>query len=272
MQLSEPTRRYAKVNAAFSKQSYHFDDEDFANPILQQWRQLIYRHVDSILVQPSTILELNAGTGIDAVRFCRKGHRVHATDLSDGMIEQLRRKSKLTDLENRLTFQHVSYENLNEVEGKYNFIFSNFGGLNCLDDLTKVTHQLPQLLTPNGYVTWVIMPPVCLWEWSWALKGHIQKAFRRLTKKATAHLEGETFTAYYYTVQDLKEAFTSDFVLVNVESLGFISPPPASFLFVSRFPRITRLLNKFDGAVRKSWPFNRSGDHLIVTFQLKKDA
>lgn len=270
MLLPETTDQYTKVNAAFSKQSNHFDDEDFANPILQQWRQLIYQHADSFLLKPSTILELNAGTGIDAVRFCTKGHRVHATDLSDGMIEQLRLKSKLPNLENRLTVQQASYENLNEVAGKYDFIFSNFGGLNCLDDLTKVTRELPKLLTPKGYVTWVIMPPVCFWEWSWALKGHLRKAFRRLNKKATAHLEGELFTAYYYTIQDLKKAFAPDFALIKVESLGFISPPPASFMFASKFPRTTRLLNKVDATVRKQWPFNRSGDHLIVTFQLIK--
>jgi ubiquinone/menaquinone biosynthesis C-methylase UbiE len=267
MSHNDSIERYADVNAAFSKQSHHFDEEDFANPILLQWRQLIYQHVDSFLYRPSTILELNAGTGIDAVRFVRQGHSVHATDLSDGMIEQLKMKSRSPEFHNRLTVQQVSFEKLNEVGGKYDFVFSNFGGLNCLDDLTKVTHHLPRLLMPDGYVTWVIMPPVCFWEWAWALQGNFKKGFRRLNKKATAHLEGEIFTAYYYSLNDLITAFKPSFKLVKVEALGFISPPPASFRFVKRNPRITAMLNWIETLVRKRFPFNRSGDHLIVTFK-----
>jgi ubiquinone/menaquinone biosynthesis C-methylase UbiE len=266
----KPPITSANVNAAFSKQSPHFDEEDFSNPILQTWRQEIYRHVDSVLKKPSRILELNAGTGIDAVRFVRSGHTVHATDLSDGMIEQLKEKKSTADMDDRLTVQQMSFDQLQGVNGKFDLIFSNFGGLNCLDDLMKVTRGLPALLEKNGYVVWVIMPPVCFWEWTWAIKGNFKKAFRRLRKKAIAHLEGEYFMTYYFSLRDLTKAFGPDFHLVSCEALGLLSPPPASYRWVEKYPRLIRFLNRVDRLLAKRFPFNRWGDHLIVTFQYQK--
>ncbi|MEJ0029488.1 MAG: class I SAM-dependent methyltransferase [Bacteroidota bacterium] len=92
------------------------------------------------------MLELNSGTGIDATYFTSKGHSVLATDLSDGMISELKRK--------KIETRQLSYENVNQINEQFDYIFSNFGGLNCIDDLGKVTKHLPALLKPRGYVTW----------------------------------------------------------------------------------------------------------------------
>jgi ubiquinone/menaquinone biosynthesis C-methylase UbiE len=257
------------VDQAFSKQSVHFDEDDVSNPILQQWRQQVYAHVDRFIKPGSRILELNAGTGIDAVRFARSGHRVHATDLSSGMITTLNKKVAQLSLHDEISVQQVSFQNLAEVNGKFDFVFSNFGGLNCLEDLTKVTAQLPRLLNKNARVTWVIMPPVCLWEWSWLLKGQFKKAFRRLRKTTPAHLEGEIFTTYYHSLSDNKKAFGKQFTLLKASGLGVISPPPSATRFVTNHPDLTRLLTNLDQTICNMFPFNRCGDHLIVTFALE---
>ncbi len=255
------------VNTAFSKQSSHFDDDDFSNPILQQWRQQVYAHTGSFLKPNSKILELNAGTGIDAVRFAKQGHLVHATDLSDGMIAHLKKKVRELLLSEKITTQQVSFENLHDVNGKFDFVFSNFGGLNCTEDLTKVTCELPRLLNKGACLTWVIMPPTCLWELSWILKGQFRKAFRRLRKKTTAHLEGEFFTTYYFSLGDIKKALGPLFKLMKMEGLGVFAPPPSAPIFVKKYPVITKILNQFDRLTRNYFPFNRWGDHSIVTFQ-----
>jgi ubiquinone/menaquinone biosynthesis C-methylase UbiE len=104
------------VNKAFSKQAAHYDHDDQNNIVLQDLRRQIYKHVDGFLKPGSRILELNAGTGIDALRFVRAGHFVHATDLSDGMVTQLRKKAALPGME-RLTVQQLSYLQLDQVSG-----------------------------------------------------------------------------------------------------------------------------------------------------------
>ncbi len=258
---------WENVNAAFSKQSPHFDEDDLSNPILQQWRQQVYAHADLFLKPHSTILELNAGTGIDAVRFAKQGHRVHATDLSDGMIEQLNKKIGELSLSKKITTQQVSFENLKEVTGKFDFVFSDFGGLNCAEDLAGVMRDLPRLLNQGACLTLVIMPRICLWELSWVLKGQFKKAFRRLSGKTMAHLEGEFFVTYYYSLRDIKKIVGPQFKFLKAEGLGVLSPPPAATNFYKRYPALIKFLNRSDQTIRNWFPFNRWGDHIVVTFQ-----
>ena len=264
-----PAQRSA-VDRAFSKQSDHYDEEDSANPILQDMRRQVYAHVHKYLGPDDSILELNAGTGIDALYFARMGHRVHATDISTGMISQIKSKIESNDLQDRVTCQQVSYDQLINVnEQKFDYAFSNFGGLNCIQDLSNVTKYLPSLLNAGAHITFVIMPPLYLWELLWVLKGDTKQAFRRLHKGGVkAHLEGEFFRTYYHSLQDIKKAFGPQFQFIRTEGLCCLSPPPSPKEFSVRHPRVYRLLRKMDSIVRLTFPFNRWADHLIVTFKL----
>jgi ubiquinone/menaquinone biosynthesis C-methylase UbiE len=259
------------VNAAFSKQSAGYDDADQANIVLRDLREQVYKHVRRYLRPESHILELNAGTGIDALKFVSEGHHVTATDLSDGMVAQIKTKIARHQLHSRLKCLQLSYDNINILSGeKFDFVFSNFGGLNCIQDLRAVTHHLPQLLVPGAIVTWVIMPPVCLWELAGIFAGHGHKAFRRLQKNGTrSHLEGSYFTTYYHSLPDIKSAFGKQFRLIESEGLGALSPPPHRGDIPVAYPRLYNFLTKADRAVRSFTPFNRWADHIIVTFRFK---
>jgi len=261
------TDQWKNVDRAFSKQSTHFDEDDSSNPILQEWRQRIYAHVDKFLKPNSKILELNAGTGIDAIRFAEQGHSVRATDLSGGMITKMREKISIAVLTDKITVQQVSFDALDEVEGKFDYVFSNFGGLNCIDDLEKVSRHLPKLLNDGAFVTWVIMPRISPWEWTWILKGKIKTAFRRFNVNGTtARLEGESFTTFYHSLSKIEKSLGPTFRLINTEGLGVISPPPSAENFVKRFQTISYILNRIDRAASRMPLFNRWGDHIIVTF------
>jgi hypothetical protein len=235
-------------------------------------RLQIYHHVDKFLRPSSHILELNAGTGIDAFRFANAGHRVHATDLSTGMIAEIVRKTKGRPDLDRVTCQQLSYDNLDTITGtRFDYVFSNFGGLNCINDLSSVTSHLPALLNNNSYVTFVIMPPICIWEFLWVLKGQFKRAFRRLKKGGVyAHLEGEYFKTYYHSLSSIKDSFSADFKFVCTEGLGALSPNPGSTKFVAKYPALYTALRKADNIFRNSFPLNRWADHIIVTFQFIK--
>lgn len=257
------------VNDAFSKQSIHFDSDDQSNPILKLWRKRVYNHVNQYIKPSSTILEINAGTGIDALYFVKQGHIVHTTDLSTGMISQIKQKSKIFELKGRLTYQQCSFEELDSIGiNKVDYLFSNFGGLNCTNDLSKVTCHFPQLLNPEGIVTLVIMPPFSPWELLWVFKGKLKQALRRLSKQGTlAHLENENFRIYYHSISSIKKALGTSFQLIKCESLGVCSPPPGSVQFHAKHPRLTKLLERLDTSLANIMPFNRWGDHIIATYQ-----
>lgn len=258
------------VNRAFSKQSVTYDQHDANNPILKEMRGQVYQHLAEFLKPQSHILELNAGTGIDALHLVKLGHRVHAIDIADGMIQQLEKKILLNNL-SRLTCQQLSYDALDKVTGRdYDQAFSNFGGLNCIADLSLVTTKLPAILRPGAYVTWVIMPPVCLWELLWVFKGSFKKAFRRFPEKGVkAHLEGEYFQTYYHSLPDIKRAFGGPFRFIRSEGLAALTPQPHRTDFPLRHPNLYRGLQKTDAVLRTRFPFNRWADHIIVTFQYK---
>ncbi len=268
--LNDPkvAQQRASVNRGFSKQSLGYDKADRENIILQDLRKQVYRHVEGFIQSPAQVLELNAGTGIDAVHFASLGHAVHATEFSDGMITKIREKIALHSLSGRLTCQQLSYEEIDRVDGRdYDLVFSNFGGLNCIQDLSRVTGHLPLVLKEGGHVIWVIMPPVCPWEILWLAKGKVKQAFRRFRKNGvTAHLEGEYFQTYYHSLADIRRALGSSFELKRCEGLAALSPQPHSQLPLTH-PRLYQLLRKADALVKDSFPFNRWADHLIVTFQ-----
>lgn len=253
---------------AFDKQSEHFDADDLANPILQAWREQIYRHVGQHLQPGDHILELNAGTGIDALHFAGQGFRIHATDIAAGMVREISWKIEKHGKPG-FTCQQLSFDRLSEVNaGPFDYVFSNFGGLNCTADLSRVAQGLTTLLNPGARITWVVMPPVCPWEWLWLMKGNAREAFRRFrTGGTTAHLEGEYFKTYYHSVSAISRALGNTYKLVSSEGLGVFSAPPASLNFYARYPKLYQWLRTADLACNTYYPFNRCGDHVIATFE-----
>jgi ubiquinone/menaquinone biosynthesis C-methylase UbiE len=151
---------------AFSKQSVLFDGIYSGDTIIQYKRDRVRAHVKRFLQPASHILELNAGTGEDAIFFAGEGHTIHATDISTGMQEILQKKVFSKGLADRITNETCSFTSLENLvsKGPYDHIFSNFAGLNCTDELDKVLSSLSPLLTKNGIVTLVILPKFCLWE------------------------------------------------------------------------------------------------------------
>lgn len=256
------------VNQAFSKQSTNFDAEDHANPVIKDLRQQIYQHVSRYIKSNSSILELNAGTGIDAEYFLSQGHSVYATDLSDGMIAQLEARAARLAVGNRFHVQQLSYDHVHETGGSFDFAFSNFGGLNCIHDLRSVADSLEQVLKPGAFVTLVIMPVVCPWEMISILKGNT-RAFRRFHRDGVmAHLEGHYFRTWYFSKSQVQKAF-ANYKLVQAEGLAAISPPPHRTDFPVKYPRLYHWLRKADGKLNRYYPFNSWADHVILTFRYK---
>src|SRR5882672_4062516 len=130
---------------AFSQQAPLFDKLYGADKIIQYKRARVRKHVLGFLQPDSSILELNAGTGEDAIFFAKQGHCVHATDISQSMQEMLATKIKNETLSGKISYERCSYSNLKELKqsGPYDFIFSNFAGLNCTNDLEQIIYSLP---------------------------------------------------------------------------------------------------------------------------------
>ena len=266
--MGEP-EPFAAVQMAFGKQALHYDEDDSSNQILTDWRKKVYEHVKSFMTPQCHLLELNAGTGIDALHFVQEGHSVHATDISPGMVQKIQEKADQYGARDRFTSQICSFETLSQVTGKnFEYVFSNFGGLNCCQDLSRVIKHLPRVLKAGAYVTWVIMPPLCPWEISRILRGK-QIALRRLHKAGvSAQLEGAYFQVYYYSLIDLDSYHASVqpnstiFPSIDGES-GNTGRVATSFSLTASW-----LILKCDNnMVCPSVEWKRAGDKLVKIFQ-----
>ncbi len=267
------TTNEGKAAEAFSKQSSIFDALYSSNPIIQYKRDRVRSLIERFLPTNSCILELNAGTGDDAVYFAKKGHNVHATDISTGMQLQLQQKVNHASLENSITTELCSFTQLAQLQNKgpYDLIFSNFAGLNCTGELDKVLQSFAGLLKPKGIVTMVIMPPFCLWETLLALRGNFKNAFRRFNSRngVLANVEGVKFLCWYYKPSYIIQLLKKDFTLLGVEGLCSTVPPSYFENFPIKRPSLYKKLMAFENKHKTQWPWRNWGDYFIISFQKK---
>jgi ubiquinone/menaquinone biosynthesis C-methylase UbiE len=257
------------ASKAFSAQAAHFDADEESNRILKWMRKQVYYHEEEFLLPHSNILELNAGTGIDAVHFARLGHSVFAIDNAPGMMRQLQKKISAYQFNDRIRCALCSFTQLQTLPTEqFDHVFSNFGGLNCIPNLQEVIQQLPRLLKPGATITFVIMPRICPWEITQAFRGKVRLAFRRFSRNGTsAHIDGNKFLSYYHSTSQVIESFDSRFVLARLRGLATLSPPPYYDSFPVKHPRIYDLLIGFDERYSTMPPFNRWADHFIITMK-----
>ena len=259
--------------AAFNKQSFLFDDLYSANTIIQYKRERVRKHVEQFLKPNSTILELNAGTGEDAVYFAQKDHYIHATDISAGMLEILTQKVMHHGLAGKISSELCSFtalENLND-KGPYDLIFSNFAGLNCTDELNKVLQSFKLLLKPGGVVTLVILPRFCLWETLLILRGKFKTASRRFfsSRGASSHIEGKYFKCWYYDPSYIIRHCKDSFDMLGIEGLCTIVPPSYIEHFAERHSRFYEFLVKKENQLKDKWPWKYIGDYYIISLKNK---
>jgi ubiquinone/menaquinone biosynthesis C-methylase UbiE len=262
-----------KAAAAFTRQSPLFDDLYAENTIVHYKRSRVRHHMEFLLSPDSLILELNAGTGEDAIYFANEGHRVHATDIAEGMQEVLRRKVSQSGLSERVSTEICSFNELEQLKqkGPYDAVFSNFAGLNCTANLDKVIQSLAPLLKPGGTATLVILPKLCLWETLLLFKGKVKTAFRRFfsSQGRKAHIEGVYFSCWYYNPSYVKRAAAPLFDVIALEGLCTIVPPSYIEGFAEKYPRLYRWMMKKEKQVKEKWPFRSIGDYYIITLQKK---
>jgi ubiquinone/menaquinone biosynthesis C-methylase UbiE len=259
--------------AAFTRQSKIFDDSFSGNTIIQYKRKRVRDVLQEYLDPKSQILEINSGTGEDAVWLARQGHYVHATDISTGMQQVMAEKVKTAGLENNISMELCSFTALAALrkKGPYDMIFSNFAGLNCTGELAGVLHSFTDLLKPRGIITLVILPSFCLWETLMACKGKFRTASRRFFSKkgVPSRVEGISFTCWYYNPSFVVNELKDSFDLLSIEGLCTLVPPSYIEHFPEKHPALYRFLKEKEDRWKRKWPWKYMGDYYIISLQRK---
>jgi len=234
-------------------------------------RDAVWQETDKVFQTGLTIFEMNCGTGVDAVHFASRGLTVFAIDQSAKMIDVARNRLNHTGFGQRVQLKQMAIEEMSQYTAHLEFdgAFSNFGGLNCVAGLSRVTENLGRLLRPGSSVLLCFMSRYCLWEWAYYLgRFQFRKAFRRLRDGGTtADLENqETLHVYYPGIIELVRVMQPHFRYVWHKAVGLAVPPSYLESWVMKHPVYLRIARTIDTRVSR-WPVLRSlGDHCLVHF------
>jgi hypothetical protein len=112
-------------------------------------------------------------------------------------------------------------EDLASLEGPFDGAISNFGALNCVEDLSTVAESLAAVVRPGGRAAICLLGRCCAWETLYyGVRLQFGKAFRRWAGKATAPI-----AVWYPTVGEVRAAFAYGFALESWMGIGLLVPP-----------------------------------------------
>ena len=237
-------------------------------------REMVWKHLDQRLLSQKHmhILELNCGTGEDAIHLAQKGHVVTATDISKEMLAHARTKIETKGLTCKI---HLKQADIKEIDqwnqtDKFDLVFSNFGGFNCInaEDLKYFKSKVSGLLKNHGAVILVVMPEFCLWESLYfLLKLRFNQAFRRKKPYAIANVSGVKVKTWYYSPKRLKGLFEPEFKSVKLKPIGFFGPPSYLESLMKRNLRFFKILSFFERQVTDYAWQGALSDHYYIELE-----
>jgi ubiquinone/menaquinone biosynthesis C-methylase UbiE len=254
-------------------------DAGFVNSLIgQAQRSISHKWLQSLLAGKTSmqLLEINCGTGTDALWMAQQGHYVTATDASPAMIDQAQQKAAITPQAHSPAFQTSAFDELHsKFHGRqFDGIVSNFAGLNCVspEGMKILSKQLQALLRPGGYFAVVLFGKYCLWETMYyLLKAQPKQAFRRWTNKEVLVPLTTTIQqpVYYYSIKTFVRLL-SPLQLIEKRPVGLCIPPSWLEGYMQQHPRFYNTLLQWEEKTGGASFATSLADHSFMLF--KKEA
>jgi len=255
------------AGSAFDTIADSYDSLFTMSMIGRSQRSAVWRKAETVFRPGNRVLELNCGTGTDALFLASLGIAVTACDASPRMIEQARASKAEKASGAPVDFRVLRTERLDELPPDLCFdgVFSNFSGLNCISDLSMTWRHLADRLQPGAQILICLSTRFCLWEiLHYLSKGKFQKAFRRCRGTAEATMGRYSFAVYYPTLLSLCRSLRPMFRLRSVTGVGIAVPPSYMESWAQSNPDILRLCETIDRMICE-WPGIRVlGDHMLL--------
>lgn len=251
------------VVSPFEAAAADYDDTFSSTTLGRRYRAAVDTSLRWAFPAGSQVLELNCGTGEDAVALARRGVRVDATDAADAMVAATAAKVRAAGLDAVVSVAPLRLESLDAVAGRaYDGVLSNFGGLNCVADLAGAAQGMAAAVRPGGRGVVCVMGPVVPWEWAWfGLHGRPASAVRRLRRD----VEWRGMPLRYPSVGSAARAFgAAGFDVRGRRAVGVLLPPPYTERWAARHPH---LIGSLDAAERhiERWPGAAGlADHYVL--------
>jgi ubiquinone/menaquinone biosynthesis C-methylase UbiE len=254
----------------FNQMANEYDDVFTRSMVGRAQRDVVWSVLTRTFQSGDHVLELNCGTGEDALFLARNAISVTACDASEQMIQVASNRLRMEAPGTPVQFNLLATERLRELQPitMFDGAFSNFSGLNCVPDLKQVAEDLATLLPPNAPLVVCLSTRFCVWEMIWfLLHGKFRKAFRRCSGRATAKVGEFTVDVYYPTVRRLQQLFGPSFIIRSCVGVGVTVPPSYVENWIRSRPRTLKLLRAIDRIISGLPGFRVLGDHMLLHFE-----
>jgi SAM-dependent methyltransferase len=255
---------------AFDSLAARYDDLFTRSMIGRAQRGAVWEVLIETFEPGAHVLELNCGTGEDALFLARHDVSVVACDASERMIQTARRRMQTEDPDAPIQFELLPTEHLSKLCPRELFdgAFSNFSGLNCVADLSQTASDLAALVTMRGPVLICLSTRFCLSEMIWFIfHGEFRKAFRRSSGIAIAKVGDFAVKVHYPTLRAVKRLFAPSFLLRSCIGIGVAVPPSYLEPVIRKYPRLLSLLRLIDKWISRLPWFRTIGDHMLLSFE-----
>lgn len=226
-------------------------------------REIVWQRLSALVPPGARVLELNCGTGVDAVWLASRGCAVMATDGSVEMVEVTCRRVSAAGAGDRVEVRQLAFDGMGAalVGECFDAVLSNFGGLNCASSLEALADDAAGVVRSGGVLVLVPMGRFVPWEWLWfGGRGDLRKAGRRL--RGTAQWQG--LSLQYPTPRQLRRVFGRDFEVLAIRPLGVALPPSFAIAWVDRHPRLWAVLQRAERVLARVPGTAWLSDHVIV--------
>jgi SAM-dependent methyltransferase len=233
-------------------------------------RRVVWQSLERNFHHGQRILELSCGTGIDAVFLARRGVRVLGCDISPRMIELAQQHAAREGPSRPPKFRVMANEHLMELasEPRFDGAFSNFSGLNCVEDLAQVGTTLGELLKPKARFVLCMMGRFVPFEILWFLaQAKPRRAFHRLLEPRTHYASTSGIVVRRPSVTEIERKMQPAFRLLGWKGIGIVVPPSYAEPLASRVPQLMRRLARIDGRIGPLPILRNMADCVLLEFE-----
>jgi ubiquinone/menaquinone biosynthesis C-methylase UbiE len=259
---------YDSVQKTFDVAADRYDDDERKSVVRRIMRIRSLELLKATFRAGQRMLEISCGTGTEAIELAKLGIRIVATDISRQMISRTKQRVEKEQLQDTIHVSQLAAHEIGVLQARYgpesfDGAYSSFGALNCEPRLKEVVSSLTDLLKPRSSFICSVINKLCLFDF--AVNSLLWKKTDRFAN-LSPHLGSGELLPRYYSVREFRRIFQG-YAVAGVRALPTLLPPPYFKRHVGWLRPAILAISPLDWKLGRFYPFNRIGDHFIVTFR-----
>jgi len=262
----------AWIEAEFDNIAEEYDHHILGNPVNRLLRDRSLEWLRVAFADARALLEVGCGSGIETLALLEDGHEVTAVDISERMLEVVRRKSRDAGTSERLRCVHLRAREIGELardvgSPAFDGAYSTYGALNCEPDLRPVVEGLGRLLSPGRPFVAGVYNRWCLFEtMSYALSLRWDRAAGRWHNPVPVGASRFCVDVFAFSAPEFRRRCAPEFSMVRVEGVPVVVPPSDLSPYIRKLPRHFDSWTRWDRFLGRRTPLKYLGDHFLMTF------